>query len=78
MLSREGLFTRVPMNVLFMLMFYDGGERSTVTKNGTRMLSKHEQPTGRGKKALNTLRPWFSIIRNIEQNFVEEKKLQLA
>ena len=66
------------MNVLFMLMFYDGGERSTVPKCETCMLSKHEQPTARGKKEPNTLRPWFSIIRNIEQNFVEEKKLRLA
>ena len=66
------------MNVLFMLMFYDEGERSTVTKYGACILSKHEQPTARGKKAPNTLQPWFSIIRNTEQNFVEEKKLQLA
>ena len=66
------------MNVLCMLMFYDGGERSTITKCETCMLSKHEQPTARGKKAPNTVRSRFSIIRNIEQNFVEEKKLRLA
>ena len=54
------------MNVLFMLL-YDGGERSTVTKYGTCMLSKHEQPTARGKKAPNMLRPWFSI--KIGNNF---------
>ena len=61
-----------------MLMFYDGGERSAVTKCKTCMLSKHEQPTARRKKEPNTLRPWFSIIRNIEQNLIEEKKLRLA
>ena len=66
------------MNVLCMLMFYDRGERSKVTKCETCMLSKHEEPTARGKKVPNTLRPWFSIIRNIEQSFVEEKKLRLA
>ena len=60
-LSREGLFTRIQINVLFMLMFYDGGERSTVNKYGTCVLSKHEQSIARGKKAPNTLRPWFSI-----------------
>ena len=42
------------------------------------MLSKYEQPIARGKKAPNTLRPWFSIIRSIKENFIEEKKLQLA
>ena len=32
-------------------MLYGGGEKSTVTKYGTCMPTKHEQSTARGKKS---------------------------
>ena len=66
-LSREGFFTRIQMNELFNLMLYDGGERSTVTKYETCILSKHKQSAARGRKTPNTLRPWFRI--KVGKNF---------
>ena len=75
------------MNVIFILMLYDGGKRSTVTKYGTCMLqSRNNQQQEVKKRPIRcdhdlVLRQEIIFIlpsRNIEQNNVEEKKLQLA
>ena len=62
------------MNMLFMVMFYDGGERSTVTKYTTcGHVIKARATNSKREKSAQYVATMVSIIRNIE-----EKKLQLA
>ena len=49
-LSRTFLLTCIQMNVLFILMLYDGGKRSTLTKYGTCLLQSRNNQQQEGKK----------------------------